>query len=255
MSDHPCIDISHWQGFPDFEEVAREGVVACIMKATEGTSYEDPNRATNYLNATDAGIACCTYHWIKPGNAREQMQYYMSVVDPVPGERMVIDYEEDGCTLDDLHEAVETLLADPRKLQITVYSGHLLKEQLNGDRDELLATHTDLWLAQYTSGTPSWSDGTYPHWTLWQYSESGTIDGISDTNVDLNRFNGDDDALVKWISPRGAPPTPRPPRPTPPTEAVEVAITAPDGVTVHVTVNDRALTRQRLSVPRRADVL
>src|SRR4051812_27568879 len=151
-----CIDISHWQGFPDFDAVAEEGVVACIMKATEGTSYVDPNRATNYVHATNAGIACCTYHWIKPGDAEAQMQFYLATVDPVPGERMVIDYEEEGCTIDDLHEAVTTLLDDPRELKVTVYSGHLLKDQLDDSCDTLLREHTDLWLAQYTSGTPTW---------------------------------------------------------------------------------------------------
>src|SRR4051794_29762116 len=181
-----CIDISHWQGFPNFETVAQEGVVACIIKSSEGTSYVDPNRAVNYLNATAAGIACCTYHWIKPGNASDQMEFYLSVVDPVQGERMVIDYEEDGCTLDDLHEAVSTLLDDPRELKVTVYSGHLLKEQLEDDCDDLLQDHTDLWLAQYTSGEPSWPAGTYEHWALWQYSESGELEGIEDTNVGFN---------------------------------------------------------------------
>jgi lysozyme len=158
MGDPACIDISHWQNFPDFEKVRAAGVVACIMKATEGTSYIDPNRAQNYINATKVGIACCTYHWLKPGNAKEQIQFYLDTIDPVPGERMVIDYEEDGCTLDDLHEAVRALLDDPRKLQVTVYSGHLLKEQLGDTHDDLLAKHTDLWLAQYTSGTPTWPE-------------------------------------------------------------------------------------------------
>jgi lysozyme len=105
-----CIDISHWQGFPDFRQVYDDGV--------EGTSYIDPNRAINFIAATEAGIACCTYHWIKPGRAREQMEFYLSVVDPVAGERMVIDYEEDGLVLDDLYEAIEVLKADPRGLQV-----------------------------------------------------------------------------------------------------------------------------------------
>jgi lysozyme len=201
MSDPACIDISHWQNFPDFEKVRAAGVVACIMKATEGTSYIDPNRAQNYINATKVGIACCTYHWLKPGNAKEQIQFYLDTIDPVPGERMVIDYEEDGCTLDDLHEAVRALLDDPRKLQVTVYSGHLLKEQLGDTRDDFLAKHTDLWLAQYTSGTPTWPDGTYKKWTLWQYSEEGQVDGIDGSEVDLNRFDGSDAELVRWITP------------------------------------------------------
>jgi lysozyme len=234
MSDHPsCIDISHWQGFPDFEKVAASGVVACIMKASEGTSYVDPNCTTNYLNATRAGIACCTYHWLSPGNAAEQMRFYLSVVDPVQGERMVIDYEEDGCTLDDLHEAVAALMADPRQLQVTVYSGHLLKEQLVDKRDDFLSDNTDLWLAQYTSGTPSWPAATYSTWTLWQYSESGSVDGIDGGAVDLNRFNGTDENLVKWISPASR-------RPAPDVEVetvIGVALTVSPNARIELSIN------------------
>ncbi|MBO4221933.1 glycoside hydrolase family 25 protein [Bradyrhizobium neotropicale] len=257
MSDHPsCIDISHWQGFPDFHEVAVQGVVACIMKATEGTSYVDPNRAQNYINATEAGIACCTYHWIKPGNAAAQMRFWLGTIDPVQGERMCIDYEEDGCSLDDLHEAVQVLLDDPRDLQVTVYSGHLLKEQLGDSCDAFLRDNTDLWLAQYTSGTTSWPTGTYEYWTLWQYSESGEVEGISDTNVDLNRFDGTNDQLVRWISPEGRAPLP-PPQPG---EVVRVDITAPKSVSVNVTVNGgdvatrRRRPRRRLLIPHGPDV-
>lgn len=215
MGDVSCIDCSHWQGFPDWEAVRADGVVALIHKSTEGSSYIDPNYQTNIANATAAGIACCSYHWLSPGNAREQMQFYLDTVEPVSGERLVIDYEEDGCTLENLHEAIEVLLDDARGLQITVYSGHLLKEQLNGDCDGLLRDHTDLWLAQYTSSEPTWSSGTYDHWTLWQYSEEGEVDGIDDTNVDLNRFDGNDDELVRWISAGKPAPERRAPRPKP----------------------------------------
>lgn len=210
MSDVKCIDISHWQNFPDFTKVKAAGVIAMIHKATEGSSYVDPNRAQNISNAIKAGIQCCTYHWLKPGDATDQMRFYLKTVDPVPGERVVIDYEEDGCTLDDLHEAVAFLLDDSRLLQVTVYSGHLLKEQLDNDYDEMLANNTDLWLAQYTTGTPTWSDETYPAWTLWQYSESGSVDGIDGSLVDLNRFNGSDAELLAWISSAGAKPMPIP---------------------------------------------
>jgi lysozyme len=257
MSDHPsCIDISHWQGFPDFTEIAARGIVACILKATEGTSYVDPNRAHNFIAARDAGIACCTYHWIKPGNARAQMEFYLGTVDPVGGERVVIDYEEDGCTLDDLHEAIATLRADPRGLKVTVYSGGLLKQQLGASRDALLAEHTDLWLAQYTGGNPSWPDGTYPNWTLWQYSQTGSVDGVNDTHCDLSRFDGTNAELVKWISPAGAaPPQPR----SEPAETVTVDITAPGSVAVRVCVNGsevagRTGSRRRLLIPRGPDL-
>jgi lysozyme len=198
-----CIDISHWQGSPDFERVKAAGVLAVIHKATEGVKYVDPDRAPNCSRALRAGLKICTYHWLKPGpDPVEQMAFYLKTVNPVAGERVVIDYEEDGCNLTQLKIAVQALLADPRGLQITIYSGHLLKQQLGDRRDEFLARHTSLWLAQYTTDfkSISWPRGTWPRWTLHQYTDKGAVDGI-DGNVDLNRFNGGDNNLLRWIGP------------------------------------------------------
>lgn len=249
-----CIDISHWQDFPDFEEVRAAGVIAMIHKATEGTSYVDPNRAKNCSAAIAAGIEVATYHWIKPGNnGPAEMRFYLDTVQPVEGERMVIDYEENGCNLNNLIEAVKTLKADPRKIKVTVYSGHLLKEQISGSRNAYLAENTDLWLAQYTSGTPTWPDETYPQWALWQYSESGQIDGIYGGEVDLNRFNGSDDELLAWIKADSAVPVP-PPRPVRPKATVDVMISAPPEVKVNVLVNGGEVKRRGLLVPRGPDL-
>ena len=237
------IDISHWQGFPDFEAVKASGVLGCIMKATEGTSYVDPNRAKNFSAATKAGLLCCCYFWLKPGDGAAQARFFLDTIDPVPGERVVIDYEEDGCTLDMLKDAVAELDAyyiDPeRALKITVYSGHLLKEQLGvsgssgGIRDDYLAEKTDLWLAQYTNdfASISWPSSTYPQWTLHQYSQTGNCPGV-DGDCDLDRFNGSNDELLAWLSPRNDEPVPEPDR-----RLVTVDILAPDDVEVVVTIN------------------
>jgi lysozyme len=228
-----CIDISHHQGSNiDFKAVRKAGVVAMIHKATEGTSYIDDMRAENIINATKAGIACCTYHWLSPGSgAQSQMEFYLSVIDPVEGERLVIDYEENGCTLDQLHEAVEFLLRDKRGFQITIYSGHLLKEQLNGSYDQLLSENTDLWLAQYCDADEVvWSTGTYPEWTLWQYSETGNISGIGDQNVDLDEFNGTPEELVEWISPFQK-------KPKSELDLVLIDISLPEGIAVSIKIN------------------
>lgn len=229
-----CIDISHWQGFPDFAQVKAAGVIAMIHKCTEGTGYTDPNRARNCSNAIRAGIKVATYAWLKPNvDAAAQMKYYLDVLDPVPGERVCIDYEEDGCTVDQLVAAAKYLNADPRDLQVTVYSGHLLKQQLGNSRNAYLADNTDLWLAQYTNGTPTWPKATYPQWTLWQYSETGQLPGISGGAVDLNRFNGTDAELLRWISPAQAVPTP----PVADDLVVQIDIEVPEGVQVKVRVN------------------
>lgn len=251
-----CIDVSHHQGYIDWDEVARAGVKGMIHKATEGTSFEDDMRAENCNAALDAGIAIATYHWLSPGSdPTDQMAFYIDTIRPQRGERVVIDYEEDGCTLDMLHDAVRALLDSELDLRITVYSGHLLKEQLGDTHDAYLAENSDLWLAQYTSGSISWPSGTYKEWKLWQYSESGTIPGIDDAYVDLNDFNGDEAAFLAWISPSGTP-MPRPPHPG--AKLVDVVIDAPEGVTVNVTVNGVVTThrplRRRHLVRRRPDL-
>jgi lysozyme len=218
MSDIPvCIDISHHQGYPDFDEVKRSGVLGVIHKATEGTTFIDDDRAENLTNAKKAGLAIATYFWIKPGDGRAQAEFYLQTIDPVQGERCVIDYEEDGCSLTKLKDAVQALLDYRRELQITVYSGHLLKETLGDSHDDFLAENTDLWLAQYTAseGNISWPSGTYPQWALWQYSESGEIPGIDDSYVDLDNFNGSAVAFLNWINPAGSRPEPPPPSPSP----------------------------------------
>lgn len=144
-----------------------------------------------------------------------------------------------------------------RDLQVTVYSGHLLKEQLGDSHDDFLAENTDLWLAQYTSSESniSWPDGTYPIWTLWQYSETGEIPGIDDSYVDLDNFNGTDVNFLKWINPKGGFPMPTPPPES--SEKVDVSITAPEGIGVRVSVNGRTMRpyRQLRAVRRGPDIL
>jgi lysozyme len=248
MSDIPvCIDISHHQGYPDFDEVRQAGVLGVIHKATEGSSFIDDARAENLANAKKAGLGIATYFWLKPGDGRSQAEFYLSVIDPVQGERVVIDYEEDGCSLTTLRDAVQALLDYKGELQITVYSGHLLKEQLGDERDDFLAKYTDLWLAQYTSDESniSWPEGTYPVWTLWQYSETGTVPGIDDGYVDLDNFYKNEAAFLKWIHPAGAaPPEPKPP--PVPSKLVDVAITAPESISVRVSINGIATRRPRI---------
>src|SRR5262245_60338429 len=197
------IDVSHWNAVSSWDSVKSAGVVGVIFKATEGTSYLDPTLRSGFAAALNSGLACCTYHFFRPGNAAKQMDFYWSSIDPQWGERMVIDYEDDNCTVDELHQAVQRLLDKSaqydKNIQITVYSGHTLKEQLGNSRDQFLADHTDLWIAQYGSSV-SWPDQTYPIYSLWQYSESGSVPGV-DGDVDLNEFNGSKDNVTKWIGP------------------------------------------------------
>lgn len=201
------IDISHWQAGFNFGAFAEAGGLAVICKATEGTSYKDKDYPTFREQAAKAGLGFASYHFFRPGDPTAQANYYLAYAKPDQGERVVIDWEDDATTLANAVKFLQVIQAARPDLQLTVYSGHTCKTQLGSTRDQWLADNTSLWLAQYTTGSPSWPSATWPQWSLWQYSEKGRVAGFAG-DVDLDRFNGSDENLLKWIGPVGAPPPP-----------------------------------------------
>jgi len=233
MSDPIIVDISHWQPTPDWAKLKAAGVKGVILKATQGTTYVDPTFRSRYDAAIAAGFAVSTYHFLEAGNIQTQMNFYLNTLKPRDGERMCIDYETESGKptppLSDLENAVGYLFTVSRNLQITIYSGHLIKDQLRDGYSDVLAM-TSLWISQYTSATaPSWPTGTWPNWTLWQYTDAAKVDGI-DGAVDGNRFNGSDENAVKWLGPAGAEPAPAP---EPEPKYVEMA-KLPEGIGLKV---------------------
>jgi lysozyme len=214
------IDLSHYNTPPDFAALKAAGLVGVIAKASEGATFKDDKYASFRSGALAAGLAFCSYHYLKHGNAAAQVDWWLSCANPVQGERMCIDYEDSSCTLDDLYGTIARLQAVRPDLEITIYSGNLIKEQLGLKYDPKLAP-LSLWLAQYTSGTPSWPTGTWTNWTLWQYSdgvvggEPKTMNGMK-SQTDCNTFNGSSENCAKWLNPAAAPqPSPQPFPPSP----------------------------------------
>lgn len=198
MPDCMIIDLSHHNVVTDFARVKAAGVVGVIHKATEGTTFTDNQYKGREKAALAAGLAWGSYHFLKHSNVPAQIANYLKFAAPLPGARVCIDYEDAACTLDDLHSAVTALVAADDSLQIAIYSGHLIKEQLGNAEDPLLSKCA-LWIAQYAS-KPSWPDETWPYWSLWQYSDKGRVSGIQG-DVDCNVFNGDRDQALAWMGP------------------------------------------------------
>lgn len=238
MPNPIVIDMSHWQEDPDWAKLKSNGTVGVILKATEGTGYTDPTYAKRKKAALQAGLLVSSYHWLKAASINAQMDRFLAVVAPVKGERVCIDHEDDA-SLAQLKQAIQYLLTKRPDLQVTIYSGHLLKQQLGAKNDAYLATYTSLWLAQYTAGSPDWPKGTYPNWSLWQYTDKfDKADGLVGMKgpVDANKWNGSTEALVRWMSPADQTPVPVP-TPTPKPKTVTVRVEGPDDVIVEVFIN------------------
>jgi len=230
MTNPIVIDISHHQPDPiDWVKVKSGGTIGVIHKATEGIGYVDDKLFSRMKAAKAAGVLTSTYHFMRENDPVGQMQFYLDTINPVLGERICLDHECSGTSLDELEQAIVYLSDTRPDLQITIYSGHQIKEQLGGGRSDVLAENTSLWIAQYAS-TVSWPTATWPRWSLWQFSQEEKCSGI-DGYVDGNRWNGSEEALVKWLSPAGVAPAP------PPSRTVRISVSAPTDVEVEIEVN------------------
>ena len=237
----PCVvDLSHWNPTPNWTTLRQTGVVGIIHKATEGYNYVDPTLFDRARAALDAGLLWSTYHFMRPGsNMATQMDWYLDTIDPVQGERVCLDHEDAEVSLRDLEAAVSTILDKRPDLQITIYSGHVIKEQLGPSgiqSSPILADNTSLWIAHYTTDVaPTWPENVWPEWSLWQYTDKAKVPGISQP-VDGDHWNGDEEALRLWFGPALPDVAPIPP-PRPAIETVDIAIRSTPGVSVSVTLD------------------
>jgi len=230
------IDLSHHNTVPSSLQPAKDaGVWGIIHKLTEGTGFTDDKVQARYFLAGQAGMLWGVYHFIRPGKIEQQAEYFVSQANALEvaddDTLYVLDYEDTGVSLDDaltFMRKVEDLTGHIPVL----YSGHVLKEALNGKPNAEISDYR-LWLAQYSSA-PTMPPGFDDYW-LWQFSESGSVPGISPP-VDVNAYDGDEAALRDEWSGSGAP------APTPEPEELVVTITvtvaAPPNVTVVVNTEE-----------------
>lgn len=244
MTTPVVVDISHYQPQPDFKAMKAGGVVGVIIKATEGTSITDSKWKAYTEGAFAAGLKVGAYHFLRPGSMTAQVDHFLDCIDMLLplGSRVAIDHEDSKVSLAELEDCIEYLHKKRPDLQIALYSGHLIKEQLGNKRSDTLARLTSLWIAQYNDTGPSWPTGTWVTWSLWQYTDRATVPGIS-APVDGDEWNGDSDGLLRWFGPVSNVPEPEPAKPQ-----VELRIKCPEGVELLIYVNDDKLPFAALHV-------
>jgi GH25 family lysozyme M1 (1,4-beta-N-acetylmuramidase) len=190
------IDVSRFQGNIDWKKVADAGIEFAMIRAglrgtTEGKLLVDDFFEDNAKGALENGIDIGVYFYsqaVDEVEAREEVQMILDTIEPYKiTYPVVIDIEdadsENARTANlstDSYEAVAKTFCDMVRnagykpmIYGNVKSFTLLMDAVDVD-------DYDIWIAYY--GTPLY----YPyHFDIWQYTSSGTVDGI-DGNVDLN---------------------------------------------------------------------
>lgn len=204
------VDVSHWQGAINWTSARNAGMQFAYIKATEGTTYKDPRFNTNYVAAYNAGVIRGAYHFARPNSSSgaAQANYFASNGGAwsrdnrtLPG-ALDIENNPSGSTCYGLSTtSMRNWITDfynTYKARTTrdmvIYTTASWWNQCTGSWTGM-ASKSPLWVAHWTSSeTPSkpagW--GTY---TVWQYTSSGSVSGISG-NVDRNKFNGDRSRLL-----------------------------------------------------------
>lgn len=189
------IDVSTWNGSIDWSKVAKSGVSYAIIRCgfrgtTVGGLVEDNKFESNVKNATEAGIKVGVYFFtqaITEAEAVEEASMCLALCD---GKKLTypifIDVESaTGGRANGLSKDARTAIVKAFCKTITnggrkagIYANkNWFTNQLNVSQ----LTEYTIWLAQYTSA-PSYTASRYD---LWQYSNQGSISGISG-NVDLD---------------------------------------------------------------------
>ena len=179
-----CIDVSSWQSGIDWQRVKKAGIKAVIIRAGFGTT-RDNRFESHYKGAKAAGLSVGAYWYSYAYSIAQAEQEANACIDILRGKTFDLpvyyDMEEDGQM--SLGRQVMTAMACRfiDAVQATGYRGGMYSSPswFSDFIDyDLMRKKYSVWLAHWASSPARQCD-------IWQYSDSGKIDGI-EGNVDLN---------------------------------------------------------------------
>lgn len=178
------MDISHYQGDVSWRAIAENSDVRFVyIKATEGSTYSDPNFEKNWKGASSNGITVGAYHfYVLTSTGADQANNFIDVVPKKKGTLPpAIDIETNVTSQSNFKSQLADYVSLIRKhygqkpvfyVPTKVYN--LIYDDYKG---------YDFWIID-VSGSPS-----VKGWTFWQYSDKGTLAGVTGS-VDLDQYRG-----------------------------------------------------------------
>ena len=185
------IDVSNHNGKIDWKQVVNDskGISFVYVKSTEGATYSDPRFVENAKGARSEGLHVGVYHYFRmTSSAHDQFKSFHRALDSVPFDLIpMVDVEtRDRKPVAEFRDSLSVFL----RLIEETYGVHPAIYGTNRSYSELCGNHFDgkypLYIGRYGSSAPIVPGKS--HYTVWQYSEKGRVDGI-EKNVDLCRFH------------------------------------------------------------------
>lgn len=188
------IDISHYQGKIDWEQLKNAMIKGCpvrfvIIKSTEGSSRLDQNFRENFNQARDFGFIRGVYHfWSNKSTAREQAYYFLDQVHLTDGDLppvLDIEHKPADKSVEDFQRDVLTwlhIVEDKYHVKPIIYTYYKFKEQY---LSAPVFEDYPYWIAHYYVDKVQYKG----KWKFWQHTDVGKLPGIKGY-VDFNIYNG-----------------------------------------------------------------
>lgn len=188
------IDISHYQGKIDWEQLKNAMIKGCpvrfvIIKSTEGSSRLDENFRENFNQARDFGFIRGVYHfWSNKSTAREQAYYFLGQVHLTDGDLppvLDIEHKPADKSVEDFQRDVLTwlhIVEDKYHVKPIIYTYYKFKEQY---LSAPVFEDYPYWIAHYYVDKVQYKG----KWKFWQHTDVGKLPGIKGY-VDFNIYNG-----------------------------------------------------------------
>jgi lysozyme len=202
----------------DWQTVKNSDISFAFAKATEGETFVDSEFAKNWKNMKAAGMIRGAYHFFRPlRDPKSQADNFLKQVKDIEigdlpavldvehyPEKIALEWQQVSLNkrIDIIQQWLDKVESATGRKPIIYTSPSFWDEYMKGSQAFI---NYPLWLAHYTSKpqpTVPANNWGGKGWTIWQYTESGTIAGIKG-DVDRNRFNSSFDDLVAFV--KGSP--------------------------------------------------
>jgi uncharacterized protein (TIGR03382 family) len=188
------IDVSQYDDAVDWPTAKAAGVAFAFVRVSDGLAYPDPKFAEYWTGAHAAGVLRGAYQYFRPDvDPVQQADLLLSSTGPLGIGDLppVLDLEvADGLSTSQVTAAVQAWIAHVTAAigrPPIVYAGLYSWPMLTGGAD---VTTSPLWIAQYTAAACPDIPDPWTAWRFWQHSDTGTVDGVTSSQLDLDVFNG-----------------------------------------------------------------
>ena len=185
------VDVSAWQGTISWSKVKADGRVFAFARVSDGTKYPDSKFAANWPAMKSVGLVRGSYQFFRPSqDPTAQAKLLLARIGTLGPNDLppVIDVESsDGMSASTVISRVKTWLAVVEKgtgRKPIIYTASGFWSSLGSPS----FAGYPLWVANWGVSCPNLPGG-WKDWKFWQYSDSGSVSGISG-GVDVNQFNG-----------------------------------------------------------------